>query len=55
MKLYDELADWWVLMSSPGHYAAEAGPSPACLIQEISRAACGFWNSAQGAGIWRRI
>jgi SAM-dependent methyltransferase len=26
MKLYDELADWWVLMSPPEDYAAEAGP-----------------------------
>jgi SAM-dependent methyltransferase len=26
MKLYDELADWWVLMSPPEEYAAEAGP-----------------------------
>jgi hypothetical protein len=42
-------------MSSPGDHAAEAGPSPACLIEEISRAALGFWKSARGAGIWRRI
>lgn len=26
MKLYHELADWWVLMSPPEEYAAEAGP-----------------------------
>ena len=26
MKLYDELADWWPLMSPPEDYAAEAGP-----------------------------
>ena len=26
MKRYDELADWWVLMSPPEDYAAEAGP-----------------------------
>jgi SAM-dependent methyltransferase len=26
MRLYDDLADWWVLMSPPGDYAAEAGP-----------------------------
>lgn len=26
MKLYDELADWWPLMSPPAEYAAEAGP-----------------------------
>jgi SAM-dependent methyltransferase len=26
MKLYDELADWWPLMSPPEEYEAEAGP-----------------------------
>jgi SAM-dependent methyltransferase len=26
MKLYDDLADWWPLMSSPEEYATEAGP-----------------------------
>jgi SAM-dependent methyltransferase len=26
VRLYDELADWWVLMSPPEEYAAEAGP-----------------------------
>jgi len=26
VKLYDELADWWALMSPPEEYAAEAGP-----------------------------
>lgn len=26
MKLYDDLADWWPLMSPPEDYAAEAGP-----------------------------
>jgi hypothetical protein len=26
MKLYDDLADWWSLMSPPEEYAAEAGP-----------------------------
>lgn len=26
MKLYDEIADWWPLMSPPEEYASEAGP-----------------------------
>lgn len=26
MKLLDELADWWPLMSPPEEYAVEAGP-----------------------------
>lgn len=31
MKLYDELADWWPLMSPPEEYAAEAGPVASLL------------------------
>jgi SAM-dependent methyltransferase len=31
MKLYDELADWWPLMSPPEEYEAEAGPVASLL------------------------
>lgn len=36
MKLYDELADWWPLMSPPEDYAAEAGPIASLLSVNAS-------------------
>ncbi|MBV2185639.1 MAG: class I SAM-dependent methyltransferase [Rhizobium sp.] len=32
MILYEELADWWPLMSPPEEYAAEAGPVASLLM-----------------------
>ncbi|MCU0906151.1 MAG: class I SAM-dependent methyltransferase [Rhodobacteraceae bacterium] len=37
MKLYDELADWWPLMSPPEDYAAEAEPVTRLLSADIDR------------------
>lgn len=37
MKLYDELADWWPLMSPPEEYAAEAEPVARLLSAGIDR------------------
>jgi hypothetical protein len=46
-RLYQELADWWPLISPPGEYAAEA----AYLAGLFDTARC--WISAVAAATWR--
>lgn len=37
MKIYDELADWWPLMSPPEEYATEAEPVARLLLADIDK------------------
>ena len=37
MKLYEDLADWWPLMSPPEEYAAESGPVASLLLVNVAK------------------
>lgn len=50
MRLYDELAAWWPLLSAPAEYAEEAGVYDRVLRQTIAGAAGSLLELGSGGG-----